>query len=152
MLVWAGAGALSAFQLDKLLTAVRACGGVVPPQDFLGYLARADVARPGFWLVVIGVTVAAPVAEEIAFRGYLQGAMLCLLPRWPAIAVVAVVFGLVHTLPYALPISLLGGLFGWLATRHGSLLPAILAHALHNTLTVVVTVVWPETLDLLYPR
>jgi len=36
--------------------------------------------------------------------------------------------------------------------RSGSLLPAIVAHAAHNAVTVVVTVAWPATLDYLYPR
>ena len=134
------------------LAVVRQFGEAVQPQSFLGYLAAADPARPGFWVVVVGITVAAPVAEEIVFRGYLQGALAGLLPRWAAIAAVAALFGLVHTLPYALPLALLGGLFGWLVDRHGSLLPAVVAHSLHNGLTVAVTVIWPQSLDLLYSR
>lgn len=128
------------------------CGGVVPPQAFLAYLRAAESGRPGFWLVVLGIAVLAPLAEEIVFRGYLQGALANVLPRWAAITITAVLFGLVHTLPYALPISLLGGLFGWLALRHGSLLPAVIAHGLHNTLIVLLTVCWPQSFDLLYPR
>jgi membrane protease YdiL (CAAX protease family) len=36
--------------------------------------------------------------------------------------------------------------------RHGSLWPSVFAHAVHNAVTVVITVAWPETLELLYPR
>mgnify|MGYP001566827949 CR=1 FL=1 len=68
-----------------------------------------------------------------------------------SIGITAAAFGAVHGLPYALPIGLLGCLFGWLRVRHGSLLPAMFAHALHNSLIVLVTVAWPESLTLLYP-
>ncbi|MEO6597874.1 MAG: CPBP family intramembrane glutamic endopeptidase [Planctomycetota bacterium] len=138
--------------LFAYLALARGIGHPVPPQPALGYLASGDFARPGFWLVVLGTTIAAPIAEEIVFRGYLQGALLGMLPRWGAIAISAAVFGAVHTWPYALPVGLLGALFGWLALRHGSLWPAILAHATHNSATVAITVLWPGHLDLLYPR
>lgn len=135
------------------LAAARALGHPVPPQDQLVYLATAaDPARPGFWMVVVGAVVAAPLAEEILFRGYLQQALAATLrPVW-AIAIAAAVFGAVHTLPYALPVGLLGAFFGALAWRCGSLWPAVLAHALHNATTVAVTVLWPDSLTLLYPR
>ena len=72
-------------------------------------------------------------------------------PRW-AVALTTLVFGLAHGLPYALPVGLLGAFFGWLAVRHGSLLAPIAAHTLHNGVVVAVTVLWPESLDLLYQR
>ena len=53
---------------------------------------------------------------------------------------------------YALPITLLGALFGWLFAWRGSLLAPIAAHALHNGLTILVAVLWPESLDYLYRR
>lgn len=134
------------------LACMRAAGIAVPPQPALSYLAAADVATWGFWCVVAGTCLAAPLAEEVVFRGYLQPALLAVMPPRAAIAATAAVFGLVHTLPYALPVGLLGAFFGWLAWRCGSLWPAVLAHMLHNATTVVVTVCWPGSLDLLYPR
>ena len=138
--------------LVAYLSTARALGFAIPPQPFLAYAATADVARPGFWLVVFGITVAAPVAEEIVFRGYLQGALATKLPRAATIVIVGFVFGLVHTLPYALPVGVLGALFSWLVFRHGSLLPGVVAHAVHNSLIVAITVCWPGSVDLLYSR
>jgi membrane protease YdiL (CAAX protease family) len=69
-----------------------------------------------------------------------------------AIAATALAFGLVHPPPLALPAALLGAGFGWLAMRSGSLLPAILAHAVHNGATIALAIAWPATLDYLYPR
>lgn len=134
------------------LALARALGSPVMPQPALEYLAVGEPARPGFWLVVAGTTLGAPLAEEIVFRGYLQGALQGFLRPWPAIAVTAVIFGSVHTLPYALPVACLGLFFGWLAQRCGSLWPAVLGHALHNGVTVAVTWFWPASLDWLYPR
>jgi membrane protease YdiL (CAAX protease family) len=134
------------------LAVARAAGVAVTPQAALPYLAAGDWCQPGFWLVVGGTCVAAPLAEEIVFRGYLQPALLASLSPARAIALTAALFGLVHTLPYALPVGLLGAFFGWLAWRGGSLWPAVLAHMLHNVTTVFVTVCWPGSLDLLYPR
>lgn len=129
-----------------------AAGHAVVPQATLRYFAVAPVDRPGFWLIAFGTVVAAPLAEEIVFRGFLQGALQQLLPRWGAIAVAAAVFGLCHTLPYALPVGLLGAFFGFLFSRAGSLWPSVIAHAAHNLLTVAVTVYWPQSLEVLYPQ
>ncbi len=133
------------------LAAMRRLGHAVPAQPFLDYLAHADAARPGFWVVAVGTCVGAPLAEEVVFRGYLQGALQELLPRWPAIAVAAAVFGAVHGIAYTLPIGLLGVVFGALFARCGSLWPSALVHAAHNTLTLAITVFWPRSVDLLYP-
>ncbi|MBL8753005.1 MAG: CPBP family intramembrane metalloprotease [Planctomycetes bacterium] len=122
------------------------------PQPALDYLATAPVGRPGFWVVVFAIVVAAPFAEEVVFRGYLQGALLGVLRPPVAIGLTAVVFGLAHGLPYALPLALLGALFGAIAYRCRSLGASMFAHALHNGLTVLVTVAWPGSLDFLYRR
>ncbi len=133
------------------LAVARAGDVVVPPQRELEHLANAAPGRVGWWLFAAGPVLAAPIAEEIVFRGYLQPALLAVLrPAW-AIAIAAALFGAVHTLPYALPTAALGGFFGWLAYRCAALWPAVLAHALHNGLMVAIVILWPETLEL-FPR
>ncbi len=75
----------------------------------------------------------APACEEIAFRGYVQGALLT--RRRPAAAILlgALLFALMHLDPVRFPAVLaLGALFGWLAWRAGSLWPAVAAHAANN--------------------
>ncbi|MBM3973203.1 MAG: CPBP family intramembrane metalloprotease [Planctomycetes bacterium] len=129
-----------------------AAGMPAVAQPQLLYLAGADFGRPMTWLFVAGVAIAAPIAEEVVFRGYLLPALRPALGPTGAVAATAAAFGFVHPLPLALPAALLGAGFGWLAQRAGSLLPAIVAHAAHNAVTVVVTVAWPATLDYLYPR
>jgi len=134
------------------LALMRGLGRAVAVQDALAYLAAGDPGRGGFWLVVVGVVLAAPLAEEIVFRGYLQGALHEMVSPRAAVVLAAAAFGLAHGLHYALPTGLLGLLFGWLVQRHGSMWPAVAAHALHNGVVTAVTVAWPGSLELLYPR
>lgn len=128
-------------------------GHTIAPQPQLERLAQHGVVGAADWVVVFGIVVVAPLFEELVFRGYLFAA--CVAVRLPTVAtqlIVASLFGLVHGLDYALPIGVLALLFGWLRQRYGSLLPSMLAHAVHNGLTVLVTVSWPGHLDILYPR
>lgn len=76
---------------------------------------------------------AAPLCEEIAFRGYLQSTLL--LRRRPAAAIAggAFLFATLHLDPVRFPaLIVLGALFGWLSWRAGSVWPAVAAHAANN--------------------
>jgi hypothetical protein len=131
---------------------LHAVGGAIEAQDPLRYLVHEPAAAPAYWLVVATVVLGAPLAEELLFRGFLQPSLEPRLGRPLGLAASALLFGLGHGLAYALPIGLLGAFFGWLVQRHASLLPAIVAHALHNAVTVAAMVAWPPMFDWMYPR
>lgn len=133
------------------LRVAHACGHPVPPQPELAELARNGLT-PALLPIALGAAVVAPVVEELLFRGYLLGSLLLALPRPLAHVATAAAFGAVHGPDYALPIGVLGLFFGWLRHRRGSLLPSMIAHGLHNSLVIGVTVLWPGSVDLLYPR
>jgi membrane protease YdiL (CAAX protease family) len=87
-------------------------------------------------LLAAVATALAPVCEELAFRGYLQTTLA--LRRRPAAAIAgaAVLFALLHMNPVLFPaLVVLGGVFGWLTWRAGSIWPAVLAHAVNNAIT-----------------
>ncbi|MBK8100865.1 MAG: CPBP family intramembrane metalloprotease [Planctomycetes bacterium] len=128
------------------------CGAPLAPQPMLQQLAAQGSSLPGFWPQVVGIAVLAPLAEELLFRGYLFTALHGLLSRTATHLLTAAAFGLVHGVGYALPIGLLSLLFARLRERERALAPAVFAHAVHNGLTVLVTVSWPAHLDLLYPQ
>ncbi len=134
------------------LRTMHGLGQAVPPQPGLTYFVLHRPDAFGFWLAAVVTALGAPLAEELLFRGFLHSLLRCWLGPWPAIVAGALLFGLLHGLHYALPIAALGLFFGWLRERSGSLLPSMVAHALHNTVVVFVTVYWPATLDWLYPR
>jgi uncharacterized protein len=134
------------------LRAMHAFGHPVAPQPMLRELAAHGLSAPGAWLTLLGIVVVAPLAEEVLFRGYLFTALITTLPRWLAHTATALLFGIAHGPDYALPIAVLALLFGWLRERHRALWPSVLAHALHNGLTVLLVVTWPDILDTLYPQ
>ncbi len=134
------------------LRGMHAIGHAVQPQPMLQELAADGLAAPGAWRTLLGIVVLAPLAEEILFRGYLFTALVTTLPKWFAHTATAVLFGLAHGLDYAPPITVLALLFGWLRARHAALLPSVLAHAVHNGLTVLLVVLWPGILEAVYPK
>jgi membrane protease YdiL (CAAX protease family) len=89
------------------------------------------------WLIVL-ICVVVPIGEEIFFRGFVFGGLRA---RWgvpAAAAASAVFFAAVHLqLVHGLPIFLLGVLLALAYQRTGSLVPAIVAHALNNVVALL---------------
>lgn len=85
--------------------------------------------------VTLAAALAAPFAEEAAFRGYVQSSLRTWMRPWPAISLGAFLFAAMHLDPVRFPaVLLLGIAFGWLTWRTGSLWPAVAAHAVNNAL------------------
>jgi membrane protease YdiL (CAAX protease family) len=97
-------------------------------------------------LVMFGVMVAAPIAEEIAFRGYLFAALTTWRGPWPAALITALLFGGAHVAVYPpemLPALAFFGFFACLLFWFtGSLLPCIAVHAFNNALATGNLVGW----------
>jgi uncharacterized protein len=103
--------------------------GLVPEEwepDRLGaFLAFAAVA-----------TLAAPVVEELTFRG-LGFALLEPYGKWTAILGTGILFGVWHGLVVALPVlAAFGVLLGWLRWTTGSVYPSIVLHAIFNGIAI----------------
>jgi len=80
-------------------------------------------------------SVLAPIAEEIAFRGYVLSALRTHLSPGAAIFGSSVLFASIHLDPVRFPAVLFLGIFlGWLAWRSGSIWPAVAAHGVNNAL------------------
>jgi uncharacterized protein len=103
--------------------------------------AKTDTAAVhGGWqtaVLILLLTVGAPVVEELFFRGL----VLRSLTRWlgPVVGIVgsAVVFGLAHFELLQLPALIVFGIFlGTLAYKTGRLGPSMVAHAVFNAVTV----------------
>ncbi len=134
------------------LVLLRGLGSPVTLQPHLLFFAVPAPGEFGFWLGLLVAVGLGPLAEEIVFRGYVQGALTERLGTRLGIVATAAAFGLVHGLDKALPLALLGLLFGWLRERTGGLLAPFVAHAVHNAVTVAVVLAWPSHLELLYPQ
>ena len=95
------------------------------------------IGTSGFWattLLILLASVAAPLVEELLFRGVLYNAIKLRLGVWPAIVLTGLVFGVVHPVGIAemLAIAVLGGVFAWMAETRKSLVPSITAHFVNN--------------------
>lgn len=88
----------------------------------------------------LGVSLAAGVAEEIAYRGFLMAYVSSLAPSWAAIAVSALLFGAAHLyqgLVGVMATAALGAVFAVMYLSTGSLLLPMLMHALIDVSSMV---------------
>lgn len=101
-------------------------------------LVDGTAGGPGTVILILVVVVGAPVVEEIVYRGLLQRSLIGRLGRWPGVALVAVVFALVHFQPVEIPgllaIALVLGASTAITDRLGA---GILAHMAFNAAGLV---------------
>jgi len=124
-----------------LLPAVFVAGSLAPEPDAVEKLLRELLhvgSGPELLVVVAGVSIAPALSEEIFFRGFLQRGLERRFGRWPGILATAAVFGILHGVTRAPLIAALGVLFGWMASRSGSVWPSVAAHALTNGIAIAV--------------
>jgi sodium transport system permease protein len=87
--------------------------------------------------VILVLAVIPAICEEIAFRGFIFNGLRQKGAGARAVLVTAVLFGMSHgMLQQSLAATLMGLLLGWITLRSGSLLPALVVHAINNTLSV----------------
>ena len=138
---WFAGGILLQFVALEAVALITVVAGSAPKQD----VARA-LEHSGTIAKVLGalaVVVAAPLAEELLFRGLL---LRSLLRRFGAVAAVLVsggVFALVHlldpnTITLLAPLALVGVVSGIRVVRTGELSQSILLHAGFNCFTAAV--------------
>lgn len=134
VLVGAGLGVL-AWTLNRGLVAgyVWITGDTSNPQQYLADAAGGTAWQFALLMLLGGLLV--PFGEELIFRGVLY----TWLRRWGvvlAVAISSLVFGLAHfSIGILLPATALVGVVAALAyERSGSLWPAIMVHAVNNTL------------------
>jgi membrane protease YdiL (CAAX protease family) len=93
-------------------------------------------------LALLVTAVAAPICEEVFFRGMLFRLLRTQVPLWAAVLLSAVAFGLAHASPAVSPALLptfmyMGIVLAVVYVRTGWLTNNILLHALSNTIATV---------------
>ena len=116
-------------------------------------LAAASPLVRSAWISLrtLAAVVTVPLAEELAFRGYLLRRFVStdfesVSPRgvtWLALAASSVVFGLLHGGSWIAGI-LAGILFGLVWKRRGSMGDAVVAHASANTLLAAYVIAYGQ--------
>ncbi|HEY9607941.1 type II CAAX endopeptidase family protein [Allocoleopsis sp.] len=90
------------------------------------------------FLFCLTACVAAPMFEEIFFRGFLLPSLTRYVPVWGAIIVSGFLFALAHlSLSEVLPLAMLGIVLGIVYTRSRNLLASMLLHGLWNAGTLL---------------
>ena len=117
---------------------IQTISGSEPQQEVARALERAST--PARLAGAVAVVVAAPLAEELLFRGLLLRGLLRRFGAPVAVLLGGAVFAVVHLLdpsaaPLLAPLLLVGVVSGILAVRTGELSQSILLHAGFNLLT-----------------
>jgi membrane protease YdiL (CAAX protease family) len=89
---------------------------------------------------VLLIVIAAPVSEEVCFRGMLFGGLREKLPRIPAALVAGLVFGGLHALTGITavpPLIVFGFILSLLYEKTGSIWPGIILHMLNNSVALL---------------
>jgi CAAX protease family protein len=85
---------------------------------------------------VLLIVIAAPISEEVCFRGMLFGGLRERMPRLAAALLSGVVFGALHALTglsAVPPLIAFGAILALLYEKTGSIVPGILLHMLNNS-------------------
>jgi uncharacterized protein len=125
-----------------LIFAVIYSAFVHPEQEDITRDLGFDEGGIGAFVAGALIVAAAPLSEEIFFRGFMFGGLRRRLPMWAAALIAGAVFGLLHyTGPDSIGVvpqlAVLGVLLAWLYERTGSLWPPIILHVANNGLALI---------------
>ncbi|KHE92929.1 MAG: CPBP family intramembrane metalloprotease [Candidatus Scalindua rubra] len=116
--------------------ALRAFGIEPERQDIINNLLSEDSLGVLAFMVFFGM-LAAPIVEELLFRGFLQPAVRITCDRLQTILISGFVFALIHWNAHVfLQIFVLGLMLAYLFEKTGSLVAPITVHICHNTITL----------------
>jgi sodium transport system permease protein len=125
-----------------MLVVVRDASEISPAaQDMAEKLVGLLMARP-WWVSWLLISVMPAFCEELFFRGWMLAAFAGKRPSRnrmvAAVLLQAAAFAAFHLLPERIPQTfVLGAVLGWMTLVTGSLVPAIVAHAAHNAMPLI---------------
>jgi len=100
---------------------------------------------PWFYAVLV-IALTPAICEELVFRGFLLSGFRQLGNTWSAIILSSLFFAIVHgILQQSLNACILGIVIGYIAVKSRSILPCILYHLTHNTISVLHSRLKPGT-------
>ena len=109
---------------------------LVPMTDFFREMIREmvlEMASDQGPLMFIALVIAAPILEELVFRGIMLDGLLRIYSPTKAIVVSSLLFGVIHLNPVQfVGGALVGGFMGWVYFHTRSVLATILIHASFN--------------------
>jgi sodium transport system permease protein len=98
-----------------------------------------------FPLLILSLALAPAVCEELFFRGLLFRSFRSAMSPAATVVLTGVLFGAFHLITSSglglsrlFPTTLMGLVLGWVCLRSGSVIPGMILHFLHNSLTLSV--------------
>lgn len=138
-MIWGIGGYLVALPLVILVSLInqqiwQGQGGSNP----LLQIALNNQDRVALVIFFITASVAAPLFEEIMFRGFLLPSLTRYQSPWSAIALSSLLFAIAHlNVSEVIPLATLGMVLGFTYVRSGNLLAPMLLHCLWNSGTLI---------------
>lgn len=134
--LWVGASLAPALYLAVSMVLL-----VLPQSWMESYNEASSGITSGGVVGVLAVVAAAPIVEEVIFRGLIMTRLSRAMPGWLAVVLSAAIFGACHGDPvwfgYTFP---LGVIFGFIDLRAGSIWPSVLGHVAFNAIGQVLDV------------
>ncbi|MFH0800670.1 MAG: type II CAAX endopeptidase family protein [Pseudomonadota bacterium] len=107
----------------------------LPPEVSAAYDRIMAISGPADAAIKLVVLCLLPAfCEELFFRGFCQTSLSARWGDWPAIAITALFFAILHGNPWYFHLySILGLLLGWIYALTGTLWAPILCHLINNS-------------------
>ena len=93
------------------------------------------------WLYVVLLMAVLPaICEELAYRGFIFGGLVCGASPLRAVLVTSVVFGVSHSvLQQSIAATTMGMLLGYVCLRSGSVFPSMIIHVVVNSFSLMIS-------------
>ena len=118
----------------------------IPMPDSIKAIFEKAFVDSALWDMILSTCILAPLLEEFLCRGMMLRGMLDRGKKpWKAIFWSALLFAIMHLNPWqSIPAFLIGLLLGWVYWRTRCLWATIFLHCFNNTLSTVISRVWPD--------
>ncbi len=105
-------------------------------------------SAPGFWAILLVMAVIPAVVEELAFRGFILSGFERLRNKWQAILLASLFFGMAHSIiQQSIITAFIGIILGVIAVQTRSIIPCMIYHVTHNSLTLILAMVSPDRIE-----
>jgi membrane protease YdiL (CAAX protease family) len=88
--------------------------------------------------ILLMVSVAAPLFEEVLFRGLIYNGLKKKLPIFASMIISSLIFAMIHPAASVIPVFILGMAAAWSYEKSGGLATPMIAHSLYNAVIVIV--------------
>jgi len=90
------------------------------------------------------MAVVPAIVEELAFRGFILSGFERLRNKWQAILLASLFFGMAHSfIQQSIVTAFVGIILGVVAVQTRSIIPCMIYHVTHNSLTLILSLIAP---------